>query len=77
MEKALLTAIESAAMSKKSLYKEVIKANANITAVSNANNHLMVSSSSPTPQSLAPLKPKQNRFDLKLICPHGIEIIIL
>lgn len=68
MEKALQSAIESATMSKKSLYKEVVKANANITAISNASNHLAVST---TPQSLQTIKPAK-KFDLKLICPHGM-----
>lgn len=70
MERALQSTIESATMSKKSLYKEVVKANANITPISNASNHLAVS-----PQSLPSIK-SAKKFDLKLICPHGIYDMI-
>ncbi len=67
MEKALQTSIDSPASSKMSLYKEVMKANAS-NCNSPAGNHLTVA---PTPT--LPLKATPKKFDLKLICPHGMK----
>lgn len=68
IEKALQTSIDSPASSKMSLYKEVMKANAS-NCNSPAGNHLTVA---PTPT--LPLKATPKKFDLKLICPHGMKI---
>ena len=65
MEKAL--SVDSTASSRMSLYKEVMKANVS-NCNSPAGNHLTVSS---TP--VQPLKATPKKFDMKLICPHGMK----
>lgn len=68
LERALQKPLDSTAISKTTLYRDVVRANANITPIPPAiNDHL---TDSPIADSIQP-----KSLNLKEVCSHGMKMI--